>query len=250
MDIWQAINSTPLFRACSIKLSSESICLLRITFRIIRVPIPIIFIFDKDNLRLPAGIIIPNILPIVSFFTASARSFRITFNPQKVKNIVTFRPVDAAPFAITNDANALSRSSLNTISVLLFPAPSFTTGQTPAPFSNTAVIIPFSSFTSTNRFPVIFAHDATSRENPWSVTLISKRSPAFNCSIPPFNFITGPGHCKPQASIAKDFFSTTFSGAFSSTGFLGSGSEYFIGLHCSAIAVEYVRYPPFRFTTS
>ena len=42
----------------------------------------------------------------------------MTFSPQKVKNMVTFLPIAAAPLAMTNEARARSRSSLNTMSVL------------------------------------------------------------------------------------------------------------------------------------
>ncbi|MNN71593.1 hypothetical protein D3C81_1875460 [compost metagenome] len=38
----------------------------------------------------------------------------MTFKPQKVKNIVTFLPLAAAPFAIIKDAIALSKSPLKT----------------------------------------------------------------------------------------------------------------------------------------
>ncbi|MNN21619.1 hypothetical protein D3C81_1349480 [compost metagenome] len=38
----------------------------------------------------------------------------MTFNPQKVKNIVTFFPLAAAPLAIIKDAIALSKSPLKT----------------------------------------------------------------------------------------------------------------------------------------
>jgi len=40
------------------------------------------------------------------------------FSPQKVKNIVTFLPLDAAPLAMIKEAIALSKSPLNTTIVL------------------------------------------------------------------------------------------------------------------------------------
>ena len=101
-----------------INISNESTFLSSITFFIILVPIPAIFIFDNFNLRLPFGIINPNNLSINDFLTLIFSLLRKTFNPQKVKNIVTGRFIVAAPFAIINDANTLSKSPLNTTIVL------------------------------------------------------------------------------------------------------------------------------------
>jgi hypothetical protein len=57
---------------------------------------------------------------IIVLYYAIYFGFLITLSPQKVKNIVTFLPMAAAPFAITNEASALSRSSLNT--TMVFPS--------------------------------------------------------------------------------------------------------------------------------
>ena len=57
-----------------------------------------------------------------NFETAFEKMYQITFSPQKVKKMVTFCPVAAAPFASTKVAKALSKSSLNMMKV--FPLPS------------------------------------------------------------------------------------------------------------------------------
>ncbi|OPZ96492.1 MAG: hypothetical protein BWY72_01633 [Bacteroidetes bacterium ADurb.Bin416] len=93
------------------------------TIRIILPPKPPIFILDNPSLRLDEAIIIPNILPKISLETAGLCFRLMTFRPQNVKKMVTFLPMEAAPLAITNVANALSRSSLKQISVAsLLPA--------------------------------------------------------------------------------------------------------------------------------
>ena len=119
MLIVQAIISIPFSTACAIRLSKLSIRFFLMIRRIIQLPAPPIFILDSFSFSLFAGSIQPNILPKISLDTAGFSRFLITLSPQKVKNIVTFFPVEAAPFAMTNEANALSRSSLKTINVLL-----------------------------------------------------------------------------------------------------------------------------------
>ena len=54
-------------------------------------------------------------------------------------------------------------------------------------------------------FPVVLHHACASRENPASVATISIRSPSPIESIACLIFMTGPGHCNPQASIFKVF---------------------------------------------
>ena len=66
------------------------------------------------------GNITPNIFPNQSFFTFGFSVFLMAFNPQKVKKMVTFSPVAAAPLAKTKVAKTLSKSSLNRIKVLPF----------------------------------------------------------------------------------------------------------------------------------
>ena len=144
----------------------------------------------------------PNIRPKISFFTLGFAVFLITFSPQKVKNIDTFCPVVAAPLASTKVASALSRSSLNMISVLALPPPAARTVHvSDEPFSMTTVYFPLSSDLYTNLLPVVLHHACASRENPASVATISIRSPSEIKSIACLIFITGPGHCNPQASI-------------------------------------------------
>ena len=82
-----------------------------------RLPNPPIFILESLSFKEFEGNINPNILPKISFLTFGFISFFITFRPQNVKNKVTFPPVAAAPFANTNVAKALSKSSLNRIKV-------------------------------------------------------------------------------------------------------------------------------------
>ena len=137
IDIVHAISLIPLSIACFINDSRESTFLSSMTFFIMAVPIPPIFILESFSLPVPLGIIKPNIFSIKDFLTFCASAFLSTFNPQKVKNMVTGLPIAAAPFAMIKDANTLSRSPLNTISV--FPCGSsvsspFFTSQVPDPF--------------------------------------------------------------------------------------------------------------------
>ena len=103
------------------------------------------------------GNIMPNIFPIKSFVTAGFFSFFMTLRPQNVKNILTFLPVAAAPLAITNEARALSKSSLNTISVLLSLAIADVVQEASsfAIFSTIAVITPPELFILTSFAPTI-----------------------------------------------------------------------------------------------
>ena len=48
---------------------------------------------------------------------------------------------------------------------------------------------------------VVLHHESTSLAKPASVELICIWSPTCASSIAFFNFIMGPGHCNPQASI-------------------------------------------------
>ena len=123
-----------------------------------------------------------------------------------MKNIVTGCPVAAAPLASTKVTSALSKSSLNIISVL--PLASCSSGIVDAPdepFSMMTVYFPFSSELLMSRLPVVSHHACASRENPASVATISILSPSVIESIACLIFITGPGHCNPHASILKVF---------------------------------------------
>src|SRR5574344_958138 len=137
---------------------------------------PPIFIFDNDKALLLEGSIIPNILPKISFSTDGFCRFLITFKPQKMKNIVTFLPVDAAPLAKTNEANARARSSLNTMNVLpLFGLTAFMTQVDGwfSLFSTVALTIPSELSTSMSLAPVILHHAATSLADAGSVAVIT-----------------------------------------------------------------------------
>jgi hypothetical protein len=64
-------------------------------------PIPPMFIFERASFWLPRGIIQPKafsmrFLPRPPTFSGLRRAF----SPQKVKNIVTLRPMDRAPLAM------------------------------------------------------------------------------------------------------------------------------------------------------
>ncbi|CDE87644.1 unknown [Prevotella sp. CAG:891] len=83
-----------------------------------RRPIPPMFIFESFSAVESPGIIMPNILAKMSLWTLGLLCFLMTFSPQKVKKMVTFLPVAAAPLASTKVARALSRSSLNMMKVL------------------------------------------------------------------------------------------------------------------------------------
>lgn len=121
----------------------------------------------------------PNIFPQISFFTAGLSNLLIAFSPQKVKKMVTFFPVAAAPFASTKVAKTLSRSSLNRIKV--FPLSSRQTSEEEdcgVLFSTITSYFPAPDFTETKRFPVVWHHASASRGKPASVATISRRSPS------------------------------------------------------------------------
>ena len=98
--------------------ASELIPFFFIIPLIIFAPTPPIFIRDSPNFTEPRGIKNPNIFSIKLFFNFTLLERRRIFSPQKVKNIVTFLPIAAAPFAIMNAAIVLSRSPENTTNVL------------------------------------------------------------------------------------------------------------------------------------
>ena len=149
--IEQAISSTPLSWASLIKSSKLSIFLSFIIVRIILAPIPPIFIFESDSFFEPRGIIIANIFEIKFFLILTFSGRRMIFSPQKVKNIVTFRPIAAAPLAIINDAIALSKSPEKTIIFLLFLFPFEILF---CPFFILALLIPLLQLSSISSLPV------------------------------------------------------------------------------------------------
>ena len=118
IDIWHATNFTPFCFALSISSSSEETPFCFITARIIFAPIPPKFMRESPSFLEPRGSIKLNIFPISDFLTRTFSGLRKRLTPQKVKNIVTGRPIAAAPFAIMNEAIALSKSPLNTTNVL------------------------------------------------------------------------------------------------------------------------------------
>lgn len=121
MDIWQAINSTPFSMAWRRNDSNESIPLRFMIWRIIRAPMPPIFIFESFSFMESDSNIMPNIFPNQSFSTFGFSVFLMAFNPQSEEN-GHFLSVAAAPLAKTKVANALSKSSLNKIKVLPLPS--------------------------------------------------------------------------------------------------------------------------------
>ena len=223
------------------RLSRLSTRLRFITKRIIQPPSPPIFIFERDRSLLLFGSIQPNIIPSRSFFTLTDLCFFITLKPQNVKNSVTFLPVEAAPLAITNDANALSRSSLKTINVLLSLSELFSVhAGFFSPFSINASTIPAVLETLTNVAPVILHHAETSLAKPWSVALILNCSPCSSCSYSFLSCITGPGHCNPQASMCMILLLPCFIGLFIELLFAEGDCL------TSEVAALYVLYPPER----
>ena len=173
MDIVQATSLTPLSIALFISVSRESTFLSFMTFFIIAVPIPPMFILDNLSLLLPSGIIIPNIFSIMDFFGFTAFALRRALSPQKVKNIVTGLPIAAAPLAIMKEASTLSRSPLNTIIVL----PCFSEAASSA-FAGAPSSLPFLTYTifslpcrscPTRVFPVLLHHAPISAAKPMSV---------------------------------------------------------------------------------
>ena len=87
------MNSTPCANACERNDSKESTPLRFIKKRIMRLPMPNIFICDNFSFKELDGSIMPNILPKKSFCTLGFCTFFKTFSPQKVKKMVTFCPV-------------------------------------------------------------------------------------------------------------------------------------------------------------
>ena len=205
IDIWQAINSTPFSKAWRRIDSNESTPFLLIKKRIIRLPNPPIFILESLSFKESEGSINPNILPKISFLTFGFISFFITFRPQNVKNKVTFPPVAAAPFANTNVAKALSKSSLNRIKV--FPLGVLHTDWTSTSFftffSTTVENLPDASVWAISLCPVCLHHAALSLKKPGSEEINSTRSPGAISSILFFSLSIGPGHCNPHASTVK-----------------------------------------------
>ena len=86
--------------------------------RIIFAPMPPMFMRERPSLRVPRGIIMPNMRSMSVFLTRTRLGLRRMLSPQNVKKIVTLRPIAAAPFAMMNTAMVLSRSPLNTTKVL------------------------------------------------------------------------------------------------------------------------------------
>ena len=80
------------------------------------------FIRLSPSFFVPLGIIKPNIPSMKLLATETFSGRRRMFSPQKVKNMVTLRPMAAAPFAIMKAAMVLSRSPEKTTKVLSFCA--------------------------------------------------------------------------------------------------------------------------------
>ena len=72
----------------------------------------------RPSLFVPRGIMAPNIRSTKLLTTGAFSGRRRMFSPQKVKNMVTRRPIAAAPFAMMKAAMVLSKSLENTTKVL------------------------------------------------------------------------------------------------------------------------------------
>ena len=118
IDIWQATNLTPFCCALWISSSSEETPFFFMTARIILAPMPPKFIRESPSFLEPRGNIKLNIFPMSDFLMRTFSGLRKMLTPQNVKNIVTGRPIAAAPLAMMNEAIALSKSPLNTTKVL------------------------------------------------------------------------------------------------------------------------------------
>ena len=154
------------------------------TFFIILVPIPPMFILESFSFPAPRGIMAPNIFSIRDFSTLRFSGFLKILSPQKVKNMVTGLPMATAPLAMINAASALSISPSNT--TIVFPlgagkAAGFVSCSA-SRFSiplriRTMLSCPFRSI-PTRVLPVCLHQDAISRENPISVAETSRISPS------------------------------------------------------------------------
>ena len=115
----QAISLTPCSTAASSNCCKVIAPSAFMTLPIIQGPIPAKFILDMPSFLTPRGIIIPNMLWRKLFLALTFLGFRMALRPQKVKNMVTSSPMEAAPLAIINAAMTLSKSPLNTMIVFL-----------------------------------------------------------------------------------------------------------------------------------
>ena len=97
-----AMNCTPRSLAMSISSGTPGMRLRRITSFIIRVPKPQKWKRDKGNVSAPPLLKNPNARRSQSTALLDTPGFRMEFSPQKVKNIVTCIPIDAAPVAMMN----------------------------------------------------------------------------------------------------------------------------------------------------
>ncbi len=97
---------------------NESTFFFFITYRIMILPKPNIFILDSGIFKGVFGNIKSNIFAIPFFLTLTVCAFFNALSPQKVKKIVTSLPAALAPFAIIIAATALSNSPLNSTIVV------------------------------------------------------------------------------------------------------------------------------------
>jgi len=157
----------------------------------------------------------PNILSINPLLTLTFSGFLKIFNPQKVKNIVTFFPIAAAPLAIIKEAIALSKSPLNTTMVLLSFSdisliPTETLFTFLQPFFITAIIKPLSFLISKSSLLVLLHQAFTSGKNPGSEAFTFSISPSSIYPIVEFTCINGPGQLNPHISNSLSILSTFF----------------------------------------
>ncbi len=160
--------------------------------RIMRLPSPHMSSFERCSRPLCAGSIQPNIRPMRSFPTAGFSRFLMTLSPQKVKNIVTRFPVAAAPLAMTNEASALSRSSLKTTIVLLIGRRRGRAAGAGCAWPHgiaegaglriSARTLPPQLSRASSSAPVMRHHEATSWPKAWSVAAMRSCPPGCNPS--------------------------------------------------------------------
>ena len=213
MDIVHATILTPLSRAVWISSSRDRTFFCFMIIFIIFVPRPPMFILERASFAVPLGIIIPNIFSTNVLDTLTFLFFLRILSPQNVKNMVTGRPIAAAPLAMIKDARALSKSPSNTtivfpwgMSVIAALCP--TSSCFASPFRIVEIYCTPSFLEEMNVFPVRLHHFSTSFANPISVAETRRTSPS--CISDSFfdTFMIGPGHCMPQQSRLITLFSS------------------------------------------
>ena len=125
IDIWHATMRTPCSCAWAMSSSSEAMPFLRIMNRTILGSMPSKFMRERSSLKVSLGIMARNMRSRAPFATCAFVGLRRMLRPQNVKNIVTLRPIAAAPLAMTNAATVLSRSPEKMTKALSWPTCTF-----------------------------------------------------------------------------------------------------------------------------